>query len=149
MNFGTSQRRRGQHYLLMRVPAICLLLLMVSPTQSLKLLSRRNVLSLPFIAAAAAATTPAATALDIDSFVNSELSNDSTSPKMSEDEALCRFGFPSKPTGEACLRAGLSTKRTDTLDAFGKVDRGDYVKCKTVYLDGGDKYIKTTVCDGK
>ena len=64
-------------------------------------------------------------ALDFDSFMANELANDNkkVETKMSEDEALCRFGSPSKKTGEACLRAGLTTKRPTGVDAFGNVDR--------------------------
>jgi hypothetical protein len=56
-------------------------------------------------------------------------------PKLTEDEALCRFGQPSKKTGEACVRAGLSTKRPSGVDAFGSVDRGTFVKCKPNYVE--------------
>lgn len=64
-------------------------------------------------------------ALDFDSFMANELANDNkkVETKMSEDEALCRFGSPSKKTGEACLRAGRTTKRPTGVDAFGNVDR--------------------------
>jgi len=63
-------------------------------------------------------------ALDIDSFMARELEMDKkVEPKLTEDEALCRFGSPSKGTGNACLRAGLSTKRPTGVDAFGEVDR--------------------------
>ena len=64
-----------------------------------------------------------ADALDYDSFMNKELNNEAEKPKMSEDEALCRFGSPSQKTGNACLQAGLSTKRPTGVDAFGTVDR--------------------------
>ena len=42
---------------------------------------------------------------------------------MSDDEALCKFGSPSKKVGDACVRAGLSTKRKTGVDAYGNVDR--------------------------
>lgn len=74
-------------------------------------------------------------ALDIDSFMARELDNGKVTPKMSEDEALCRFGSPSKGTGNACLRAGLSTKRPTGVDAFGEVDRGSFVRCKPNYVE--------------
>mmetsp|Transcript_982 Transcript_982/g.2531 ORF Transcript_982/g.2531 Transcript_982/m.2531 type:complete len:184 (+) Transcript_982:179-730(+) len=78
-------------------------------------------------------------ALDFDAFVSRELgtnNNGRVEPaKMSDDEALCKFGAPSKATGNACLRAGLSTKRPTGVDAFGSVDRGDFVRCKPNYVD--------------
>jgi hypothetical protein len=81
-----------------------------------------------------------ASALDIDAFMNNELSkpcdpsrDKKCAPKLSEDEALCRFGQPSPATGQACVRAGLSSKRPGGVDAFGKIDRGGFVKCKAVY----------------
>jgi len=100
-------------------------------------------------------------ALDVDAFVNDQLAGETCNdrvdkkckPKLSDDEALCRFGFPSKEVGEACQRAGLSTKRagsTQGLDASGKSDRGDYVRCKQFYANEGGPgtpYVKKTVCD--
>ena len=99
-------------------------------------------------------------ALDMDAFVAKELAlsnNDSDCDdrvdkkcqrKMSDDEALCRFGQPSQATGEACLRANMSTKRSSTVDAFGKVDRGDYLRCKAKYVDDGksNKLVKEWDC---
>lgn len=114
----------------------------------LLLVSRRGwfqVASALAITTAVTTTTTSAHALDIDSFVQNELQadsvrcNDKTSkkcmPKLSEDEALCRFGQPSPRTGEACLRAGMSTKRpSGGVDAFGQVDRGNYARCKPNYV---------------
>jgi hypothetical protein len=113
-------------------------------------ISRRGfALSLPFIAAAAAAATPTiSNALDMDAFMKKELESD-TSPKetqMSDDEALCRFGQPSKDTGEACVRAGLPTTKKSGVDAFGKVDRGDYVRCKPDYVYNGTKLVNVWKC---
>ena len=71
----------------------------------------------------------------------------STKKDLSADEGLCRYGAPGKDTGEACVRAGISTKRTGTLDAFGNVDRGDFVRCKTFYEDTGARYEKKVVCE--
>ena len=75
--------------------------------------------------------------------LDNETCDDRTSkkckPKLSEDEALCRFGQPSKRTGEACLRAKMSTKRPNGVDAFGSVDRGDFVKCKPNYVDDPER----------
>lgn len=99
-------------------------------------------------------------ALDMDAFIAKELSlsNDSSTcddrvdkkcqRKMTDDEALCRFGQPSQATGEACLRANMSTKRSSSVDAFGKVDRGDYLRCKAKYVDDGksNKLVKQWDC---
>ena len=105
-------------------------------------------------------TPQSAGALDMDAFVAKELAlsnKDSNCDdrvdkkcqrKMSDDEALCRFGQPSQATGEACLRANMSTKRSSSVDAFGKVDRGDYLRCKAKYVDDGksNKLVKEWDC---
>jgi len=108
-----------------------------------------------FFAAAPLIAAPAAFALDMDAFANQQLAdevcdekvNKKCAPKLTEDEALCRYGFPSKKTGEACVRAGMSTQRSGGLDASGTYDRGDYVRCKTFYEDKGDRYEKKVVCE--
>ena len=88
--------------------------------------------------------SPARATLDIDAFVQKELGQDTQTSsssvggkQLSQDEALCRFGQPSPATGEACLRAGISTKlRKGGVDAFGNVEsRGDYVRCKATWVD--------------
>ena len=64
---------------------------------------------------------PAAAALVV---LGSSPSNANADGKtMSDDEALCKFGSPSKKVGDACVRAGLSTKRKTGVDAYGNVDR--------------------------
>lgn len=83
----------------------------------------------------------------MDAFMSNELSKSDTKRDMTADEGLCKYGEPAKKTGEACVRAGMSTKRTDTLDAFGQVDRGDFIRCKTYYDDMGDRYQKRVVCE--
>ena len=83
---------------------------------------RRSFLAAPFLATAAvAAGQEKAFALDMDAFMQKELSapcNELTDkkcrPNLSDDAALCRFGQPSKDTGDACLRAGMSTARNAT-----------------------------------
>ena len=95
-------------------------------------------------------------ALDIDSFMQKEIENETCNektdkkckPKLSDDEALCRFGQPSRETGEACIRSGISTSRKGGVDAFGAVDRGTFTRCKAKYIDDGksDKLVKTWVC---
>jgi hypothetical protein len=115
---------------------------------------RRAFLITPLVAVATAQSQQQAPsvawALDMDAFINQELSKDSVNPMLGKDEALCRFGQPSQATGEACLRAGMSTKRRGsggTLDAFGNVNRGDFVRCQFEYeLDGKGGYDKITVC---
>jgi hypothetical protein len=115
--------------------------------------SRRSFFAVPFVVIAGA---PAISkALDIDAFMEKELEsgtcNEKTDkrcqPKLSEDEALCRFGQPAKETGEACVRAGMSTTKPSGVDAFGKIDRGDYARCKPYYeWDEKNKPIKKWRC---
>ncbi len=81
---------------------------------------RLAFLAVPAIAMGIAAPS---NALDMDSFIAKELDVKKEPAKMGDDEALCKFGAPSKQTGNACLRAGLSTKRPTGVDAFGTVDR--------------------------
>lgn len=107
--------------------------------------SRRSTFILPLAFAAAACTGRSAYALDMDAFANQQLAGEACNektdkkckPKLSDDAALCRFGSPSPETGAACLRAGMPTDRPGSpVDAFGKIDRGDYLRCKSYYVDG-------------
>lgn len=95
----------------------------------------------------------------MDAFMNAELAKDSecdTSSntrdciprkKLTDDEALCKYGQPSRDRGDACVRAGMSTKlKPGGVDAYGKVDRGDYVKCKQFYEMDNGVYAKKTEC---
>lgn len=85
-------------------------------------------------------------ALDMDAFVNKELQSN-TKTEMSKDEGLCKYGAPGPARGAACERVGLKTGVVKNgVDAYGNIDRGDYVKCKTEYpmIDG--KYVKTVTC---
>lgn len=102
--------------------------------------SRRNLLTLPFVAVGV--TAGSANALDMDYFMNQELAAPSSTAssaaksKMSDDEALCKFGQPSKGRGDACVRAGMSTKlKKGGVDAYGNVDRGDFVRCSFQYVE--------------
>lgn len=105
---------------------------------------------------AAAPSINIANALDMDAFAQGELDKDAKAAKarqpLSPDAGLCLYGFPSPATGQACLRAGLPTTRTaGGVDAFGKVNRGDFVRCQNVYQEDSKTtygYLKTTVCDG-
>lgn len=97
-----------------------------------------------------------ASALDMDAFIGQELAASSTSStssqnnkKLSDDEALCRFGQPSKLKGEACVRAGMSTKPQyagSGVDAFGNVERGDFLRCKKSWTIVDGKYVSENVC---
>eukprot|EP00536_Pseudo-nitzschia_multiseries_P012263 jgi/Psemu1/290174/fgenesh1_pg.460_\ len=107
--------------------------------------TRRSAMRALPLAFVAMASPSMAQALDMDAFMAKELDSSNNknnnnnkndgSKKMSDDEALCRFGAPAKETGNACLRAGLPTKRPTGVDAFGSVDRGDFVRCKPNYVD--------------
>lgn len=94
-------------------------------------------------------TSTTAFALDMDAFESNILSKDATndiSPKLNDDEALCKYGAPGKAMGEACARANIQRKLPGDVDVSGKVDRGDYLKCRYEYPIIGDKYVKTRVC---
>lgn len=111
-------------------------------------------------------------ALDMEAFANSQLAADSKSSppttkkitatatstprvssgdskQMAEDEGMCKFGQASQAKGEACVRAGLPTKAKyeGGVDAFGKVDRGDFVRCTSYYELINGKYEKFTKCN--
>jgi hypothetical protein len=131
---------------------LLLLMATVSPSEALQQpsLSRRQAFASIATATAAASVfviAPlASNALDMDAFANQQLTPSVAPPKLTDDEALCRYGSPAQKTGEACVRAGLPTKRSGSLDAFGKTDRGDYVRCKSRYEDRGDRYEMVTEC---
>lgn len=118
-------------------------------------MARRDMIGHMFrgiTAAAALATTtlspPPALALDFDAFESGEISKDSTTliPTLNDDEALCKYGAPGKAMGEACQRAGIKRKIPGGVDATGKVDRGDYLKCRYEYPIVDGNYKKTRVC---
>jgi hypothetical protein len=99
---------------------------------------------------AASTTNPSTTAcaLDYDSFESSIISEEKrvSAPKLSDDEALCRYGAPGRAMGEACDRAKVKPNLPRGVDAAGVVDRGDYLRCRYEYpiIDG--EYVKTRVC---
>ena len=116
--------------------------LQATPTTTTVVPSRRSILATmltgttTLMAVVAASPLPAQAVLDIESFLandkettpyqyrtKSSSSSTGDGKTMSDDEALCRFGSPSKKVGEACVRAGMSTKRPSGVDAFGTVDR--------------------------
>ena len=136
----------------MKSLAASILLLISFPSACLALSSqtfnRRNFFQ---VAAASVATTSIiapAFALDMDAFTKQELKQDVPVLTMSPDESLCKFGAPGSVKGEACVRAGMPTagKGGKGVDAFGNVDRGDFVRCITTYpmIDG--QYVKTVTC---
>ena len=91
-------------------------------------------------------------ALDMDAFAASQLSSStslsSSSPKkMSEDEALCKYGQPGQSTGDACIRAGLPIQRKSGVSAYGSVDRGDFARCRFPYAVVDGKYVQQRICD--
>jgi hypothetical protein len=145
---------------MLRLTSLLLAMLSVCGAYSSKQLSRRSFFVAPIAVSTAAmalvAVPTAAMALDMDAFINKELEsttcdekiNKKCQPKLSDDEALCRFGSPSKATGEACVRAGMPTAKAGGVDAFGKLDRGDFVRCKTIYEDdGGPKFTRKRKCE--
>lgn len=87
-------------------------------------------------------------ALDMDAFMENELQKDK--PKqMSDDERMCKFGAPGKERGQACERAGMPINAggtTTKVDAFGNIDRGNFVKCSTSYPMINGQYVKTVTC---
>lgn len=109
--------------------------------------NRRHFFQKAFtIGVATAATTQDAFALDMDAFMNNAIQQDA--PKqMSDDERSCKYSAPGRERGEACERAGMSTAgKGKGVDAYGNIDRGDFVRCKTTYpmIDG--QYVKTVIC---
>lgn len=132
------------------VGALLLYMILSTATALTPQSSRRAFLACAAAAAATARTVLPTHALDMDAFVQQELSKDNAKTQLSQDAALCKYGFPSPATGEACLRAGLPTTRLASgVNAFGQADRGDFVRCKQFYQDNGQgDYVKKTVCDG-
>lgn len=90
----------------------------------------------------------ASSALDMDAFMSKELEGDKNKSEISDDVKTCKYAAPGRAKGDACVRAGMSTAgKNGGVDAYGKLDRGDYVRCSTSYpmIDG--KYVKTTTCE--
>ena len=110
-------------------------------------IERREVLNNIFRDLTAAITISTSTkvnALDFDAFEAAETTKDTQSltPKLNDDEALCKYGAPGKAMGEACERAKIQRKLPGDVSVTGKVDRGDYLVCKYEYPD----MVKTRVC---
>jgi hypothetical protein len=89
-------------------------------------------------------------ALDYDAFESSIINQDTTKyqPKLNNDEALCKYGAPGKAMGEACARANIQRTLPGGVDVTGKVNRGEYLKCRYEYpIDASTgEYVKTRVC---
>ena len=113
--------------------------------------SRRNFVAAGIFPGVVMAFTPTKNlALDMEKFINSELTRDKNNcdpkidkkcvEKLSKDEAMCKYGQSGPARGEACVRARESKSTVSIksgLDPYGKVDRGDFVRCKAEYvLDG-------------
>jgi len=127
-----------------------ILLLITFPSALLALSSqtfnRRNFFQVATASVATTSIIAPAFALDMEAFMNQELKQD-VPKQVSDDERMCRFGAPGKEKGEACERAGMSTAgKGKGVDAYGNIDRGDFVRCKTTYpmIDG--QYVKTVIC---
>jgi len=106
---------------------------------------------MPFatIAASIAFQTPLpSNALDMDAFIKSELESDKKKD-FTDDEALCKFGAPGRDKGEACVRAGLSTAgaKSGGVDAYGKIDRGTFERCKKKWDIVNGKYEFEVICE--
>jgi len=127
---------------------ICLLTSILSNGMALSsVVKRRDFFRVATVSASTMVVVSPAFALDMDAFINKELQQD-TPIEVTDDMRTCRYAAPGKDKGEACARAGMSTsgKGGKGVDAYGNIDRGDYVRCKTSYpmIDG--KYVKTVTC---
>jgi len=105
--------------------------------------SRRNVFAKVLKGGTALITTVSildnnnvANALDMDAFMNSELDKDLKNcdpkkdpkciPKLSTDEALCKYGQTGKARSDACNRVKASGKELPTAGKQGKSLGGAY-----------------------
>ena len=105
--------------------------------QSEEILGRRRVLEGVFggLALATVASSQA-NALDMDSFVNSELESDKKNcdpkrdpkciPKLTPDEALCKYGQSGEKRGEACKRVKAAGGQVPDIKSQGKSLGGAY-----------------------
>ena len=98
-------------------------------------------------------TKAANAALDYDAFESSIINQDTTKyqPKLNDDEALCKYGAPGKAMGEACARANIQRTLPGGVDVTGKVNRGEYLKCRYEYpIDASTgEYVKNTCLSTK
>ena len=102
-----------------------------------EIVSRRNAMGgLATIFLSTIAATRASNALDMDAFMNAELASDKKNcdpkkdpkciPKLSEDEALCKYGQGGKAKGEACKRLKSQGIEVPTSAPGGKSLGGAY-----------------------
>ena len=99
------------------------------------IVSRRSVMA-TILLSTLAASASIANALDMDAFMNAELSNDSKNcdpkrdpkcvPKLSDDEALCKYGQSGKARGEACTKVKAGGKELPSAAPQGKSLGGAY-----------------------
>lgn len=88
-----------------------------------------------------------ASALDIDAFMSKELDVDKEKSVLSDDVKTCKYAAPGKEKGDACVRAGMSTEgKNGGVDAYGRINRGDFVRCQTSYPMVDGQYVKTITC---
>ena len=97
------------------------------------IVSRRSVMATIFLSTLAASN---ANALDMDAFMNAELANDLKNcdpkrdpkcvPKLSDDEALCKYGQSGKARGEACTKVKAGGKELPSAAPQGKSLGGAY-----------------------
>ncbi len=112
--------------------------------------SRRKILGVMGMSGVASFLTGApqpSAALDMDAFISKELEVDKSKTYLSDDVKTCKYAAPGKEKGDACVRAGISIAgKNGGVNAYGEIDRGDFVRCKTSYpmIDG--KYVKTITC---
>lgn len=97
------------------------------------IVSRRSVMATIFLSTLAASS---ANALDMDAFMNAELANDLKNcdpkrdpkcvPKLSEDEALCKYGQGGKARAAACTKVKSEGKELPSASPQGKSLGGAY-----------------------
>ena len=97
------------------------------------IVSRRNVMATIFLSTLAASK---ANALDMDAFMNAELASDAKNcdpkrdpkciPKLSEEEALCKYGQGGKARAEACKKIRSDGKELPPAAPQGKSLGGAY-----------------------
>lgn len=100
------------------------------------ILSRRTAIGGIASAFLSTMTVSNANALDMDAFMNAELASDQKNcdpkrdpkciPKLSEDEALCKYGQGGKARGEACARLKSQGKEVPKASPGGKSLGGAY-----------------------
>ena len=98
--------------------------------------SRRQAIMTVFGAGASVAFARKATALDMDAFMNSELESDTKNcdpkkdpkckPKLTQDEALCKYGQSGEARGEACKRVKQAGGSLPTPGSQGRSLGGAY-----------------------